>query len=59
MKKREADKIFRQEIRPEIIRKHGLDRPMIREAWNNWTDSLCKDRQITQRQYDRWLCPRS
>ena len=58
MTKRQADKIWFWEIRPEVIRRHGLDRPAIREAWNNWTDGLCKNGQITQRQYDRWLCPK-
>jgi len=28
-----------------------------REAWNNFTDYLCKDRQITERQYDTWTNP--
>ena len=30
---------------------------MKREAWNNFTDALCKDRQITSRQYDTWTNP--
>jgi len=33
------------------------DKPGLREAWNDYTDRLCKDGQITQRQYDRWLNP--
>ena len=28
-----------------------------REAWNNFTDSLCKDRQISSHQYDTWTNP--
>jgi hypothetical protein len=28
-----------------------------REAWNDFTDYLCKDRQITERQYDTWTNP--
>lgn len=28
-----------------------------REAWNNYTDSLCKDGSITSRQYDTWQNP--
>ena len=28
-----------------------------REAWNNFTDSLCKDGLITDRQYDTWGNP--
>jgi len=30
---------------------------MKREAWNNFTDALCKYRQITDRQYDTWDNP--
>jgi hypothetical protein len=33
------------------------DKPMIREAWNNFTDSLCKDGFITDSQYNRWSNP--
>jgi hypothetical protein len=28
-----------------------------RETWNNFTDTLCKDRQITERQYETWAAP--
>jgi len=27
------------------------------EAWNNYTDSLRRDRQITAAQYDKWSNP--
>jgi len=27
------------------------------EAWNNFTDGLCKDRRITLRQYETWTNP--
>jgi hypothetical protein len=33
------------------------DKPALREAWNNYTDRLCKEGRITQRQYDTWLNP--
>ncbi len=33
------------------------DKPALRQAWNDYTDRLCKDGQITQRQYDMWLNP--
>ena len=29
------------------------------EAWNNWTDSLCKDGQISDWQYANWSQPAS
>jgi hypothetical protein len=33
------------------------DSIMQREAFNNWTDSLCKDGQITIYQYENWDNP--
>ena len=30
------------------------DWPARREAWNNWTDALCKDGQISLWQYENW-----
>lgn len=27
------------------------------ETWNNWTDSLCKNREISDWQYDNWSHP--
>lgn len=33
------------------------DRTALREAWNNYTDSLCKDGMITERQYETWTNP--
>ena len=33
------------------------DLPMRREAWNNFTDMLCKDNQISDWQYDNWSQP--
>lgn len=33
------------------------DKPALRQAWNEHTDALCKDGEITQRQYDTWTNP--
>jgi len=33
------------------------DLPMRREAWNNYTDSLCKNRLISDWQYENWSQP--
>jgi hypothetical protein len=33
------------------------DLPMRRESWNNFTDSLCKDEQISDWQYENWSQP--
>jgi hypothetical protein len=30
------------------------DIPARCEAWNNWTDALCKDEQISDWQYSNW-----
>jgi folate-dependent tRNA-U54 methylase TrmFO/GidA len=37
---------------------NGIDRPMRREDWNNYTDALCKAGAITLRQYETWTHPR-
>jgi len=34
------------------------DWPARREAWNNWTDMLCKDGLISDWQYNNWSQPR-
>ena len=55
MTKQEALRYFRENIQPYV----GSDPTSIRTAWNDWTDSLQKDGQITQRQYETWLGPRT
>ena len=58
MTRLEAIREFNETIRLEVIRQYGkTDKPAMRQAWNDWTDALCKDGRITQRQYDRWLGP--
>jgi len=38
--------------------KDGIkDLPARREAWNNWTDHLCKDGAISDWQYENWSHP--
>ena len=62
---------FLEYILPSVKRQYERDGvpdpPARREAWNNWTDSLCKDGCITPRQYEEWdqpdecgaaVCPR-
>lgn len=57
----QACEIFREEFLPEIIIAYELDGerdgPARRETWNNWTDSLCKDGQISDWQYMNWSHP--
>ena len=56
--KREAIRNFRGIILPEVVAQYGPhDKPAIREAWNDYTDALCKDDIISQRQYETWTYP--
>ena len=50
--KKQATQMFR-----EIDNSPKGDVVWRRTAWNNFTDYLCKDRQITGRQYDTWASP--
>jgi len=53
---------FEFDILPFIQDEHEEDGepdwPARREAWNNWTDALCKDGQISDWQYENWTHPR-
>ncbi len=58
----DACAIFEADILP-MVQEHfeqdgEPDWPARREAWNNWTDSLCKDRLISDWQYENWTHPR-
>ena len=33
------------------------DLPLRRESWNNYTDALCKDGEISDWQYENWSQP--
>ena len=59
--KREALALFRAEVLPAVRAQYEqdgrVDRVARAEAWNNWTDALCKDRVITTRQYETWDNP--
>lgn len=58
MTKREAKAEFDTLCPPETFRRNGrIDKPMRAEAWNNFTDALCKERRITMRQYETWTHP--
>lgn len=60
MTKVQALRRFRREVAPGVIARYGRhDKPACREAWNNWTDQLQKSGEITPRQYDTWLGPKS
>ena len=51
------DYVFSELARCEIDN-GTTDRPARREAWNNFTDMLCKDGTITENQYNNWGHPR-
>ena len=63
----DAVRIFERDFLPGIRmtekRNNGgrcwVDSCMRREAWNNWTDSLCKDGRISDWQYENWSQPES
>lgn len=63
----DAVRIFERDFLPSIRqtekRNNGgrawVDSCMRREAWNNWTDSLCKDGRISDWQYENWSQPES
>ncbi len=46
---------FDAEVLPEVVAQYGEDdEPAISEAFNNWTDMLCKDGEIHAEQYDSY-----
>lgn len=61
MTKNAAVKLFRAMVLPEVRRRYegdGVPDYIARsEAWNDWTDELCKSGQITPEQYDTWTHP--
>ena len=54
MTKKQAWKLF-EESYWHLLPKN--DYPMKRESWNNFTDSLCKNGDITEGQYNTWTFP--
>lgn len=61
MSKAQATALFKTEVLPGVQRAYEADGkpdwPARAEAWNDFTDVLCKDRAITPGQYDRWVAP--
>jgi hypothetical protein len=54
---------FETELLPLIIEEFEQDGvpdiPARSEAFNNWTDALCKDGEISEWQYNNWTHPDS
>ena len=63
MTKTQAETDFRETHMPAIKAAEAegtgrVDGSRRRTEWNDYTDALCKDGQITDRQYNNWLAPR-
>ncbi len=51
----ELSERFDAEILPLVIEQYGEDdQPAINEAFNDWTDSLCKDGELHDEQYNKY-----
>ncbi len=51
----ELSERFDADIAPQIIEQYGEDdEPAMNEAFNNWSDSLCKDGDIHPEQYNNY-----
>jgi len=63
MTRDEAIEIFDNHVLPIVVQHYEQDgRPdecARREAFNNWTDAMCKDGQISDWQYENWTHPDS
>ena len=64
MKHADAVRYFEEEMMPGIRAIEAAscghrDMSRRREAWNNWTDALCKNKQISDWQYNNWTHPPS
>lgn len=61
MTREEAVQLYREHILPAVKKRYEpdgrIDKPARAEAWNNFTDALCKDGQITMKQYETWGHP--
>ena len=57
MTDRELMQAFVDAIAPVVVEQYGADQVALDEAFNNWTDSLRRDEQITERQYNEVCMP--
>jgi hypothetical protein len=56
--KKEVLATFRADILPVVQEGYGKhDKPAVSEAWNNYTDMLCKEGKISSKQYSNWTNP--
>lgn len=58
MKKTQANQLFVETYYPDNLRQAlKADRLAVQTAWEVFIDSLCKNGDITQEQYDSWVFP--
>ena len=57
MTDRELLQTFMDAIAPAVVEQYGADQVALGEAFNDWTDSLQRDGQITARQYNEVCMP--
>jgi hypothetical protein len=58
MTKREAFAQFKAEVLPNVQKQYGTkDKAARDQAWNDYTDALCKNGDITLKQYESWTHP--
>lgn len=51
----QLSEMFDQDIAPDVIEGDGQnDAPAMRQAFNDWTDGLCKDGVIHESQYNAY-----
>lgn len=51
----ELSDLFDKEVAPSVIEQYGEDdEPAMSEAFNDWTDMLCKDGVIHEEQYNSY-----
>jgi len=51
----ELSERFDEDIAPLVIEQHGEDdEPAMNQAFNDWSDSLCKDGELHELQYSQY-----
>ena len=60
MTKKQVEQDFRSYILPELIKteRNGKDIVVRELEWNYYIDGLCKDGDITLKQYENWVTPK-
>ena len=48
---------FLEEIAPGTVAQYGDDQDALDQEFNNWTDAMCKDGEITEEQYNNVCMP--